>query len=82
MSYRAGIRGLAHLGLPDGDPHIFCDRCGVRRSMTRPTTGSPYAWFFDGKAAPGWQCIYDKATHTRTDYCQNCKAVVGARGTR
>lgn len=41
MAYRAGTTGLGHLGIPDDEPHWFCE-CGKWRFPARPSpVGGP-----------------------------------------
>lgn len=73
MSYSCGIDiGVAVLlGTQPCEPHIWCDKCGTERGVTKPS-GRPYGWFLDGKAAPGWKIVRDE--DTRLDFCPDCKA--------
>lgn len=70
MTYIAGTHGLSGLGIPDDDPRITCDTCGL---IYRVLAGShaPPKWFLDGKAPAGWRI--DRETGHRLDYCPCCK---------
>ena len=71
MSYRAGIG--PGLGIPPGEPHIYCDKCGRTAPVTPANApGLPYKWFLNGKAKPGW-AGGSNADHTRWDLCPDCK---------
>jgi hypothetical protein len=67
MSYRAKTRGLANIGVPDGDNRIVCDGCGKERSALKPH-GFRYAWLINIHKVPGWFKII-KHEFTRSDYC-------------
>lgn len=72
MTYHAGIgEGLRAFGLMPCDPHLTCDGCGVVRSVTM-ANGMPFAWFLDGKRAPGWTMA--RVDDLRRDWCPRCKA--------
>lgn len=78
MSYLAGSQGLsAMMGIADDSPHITCDGCSLRRSVLKDH-GLPYAWFMNGKPAPGWSlkrvdAAADGTGFKRTDLCPRCK---------
>lgn len=40
MHYRAGTSGFSHLGIPDSDPHWYCE-CGEWRFPARPGRNGP-----------------------------------------
>lgn len=70
MTYRAGTHGLAKHGLPDSEPRITCDICGLVHRVER-ASGLPYAWFLAGKAPPRWRRAQRDCL--RVDYCPACK---------
>lgn len=74
MTYRCKIgHGLEHLGImPTSEPAIYCDGCGLRRSVSsRRCSWVAAKWFLDGRPAPGWTGgrLPDG---TREDYCPEC----------
>lgn len=74
MSYRAGMYGLDHLGIPSGDPSITCDCCGVTvplESFCKRRVGVPPAWLLDRKPIPGW-AFAAPTEWTRLDACPPC----------
>ena len=71
MSYRAGTRGLAKIGIPDDDAHINCDSCGLRLDLNRFRFGPPL-WLLDGKHPPKWDGGKNESG-TRWDKCPKCK---------
>ena len=75
MGYRAGI-GYAlarELGVAPGEPHIFCDNCGLRRTVKKNKNSYATAnWLLNGKAAPGW-AGGRQGNGKRLDYCPGCK---------
>jgi len=73
MSYRAGIFGFEHLGIPSGVPRLICDGCGLVWIL--PTNRPPPAWFLAKEAKPGWSTSKDG--DTRKDYCSICKSKDG-----
>lgn len=70
MSYHCGTQGLTGLGIPDGEPRITCDTCGVIKRL--PSDRVPPAWFMNGKAAPGWS-LSRTANGGRIDTCPECR---------
>lgn len=68
MTYHAGTRGLAHIGIPDGDPRITCDAPGCDATWHIPLGRPPPTWFLDGKRKPGW-AGGRRADGTRWDRC-------------
>ena len=57
------------------EPRITCDGCGLVRDVKKPS-GLPFAWFLDGKAAPGWKLVridLDDGTLVRRDHCPRCR---------
>lgn len=72
MSYRAGTRGLAALGIPDSEPRVICDGCGVVLHA-RTRSGGPPAWLLNGTAPKGWAGGRNE-DGTRWDRCPRCKA--------
>jgi hypothetical protein len=78
MSYQAGIGpSLAtQLGIVPRGPHIFCDGCGVIRSIETKTSYAAQ-WFLKGRHAPGWSLVRtenEDGSVTRVDLCPKCKA--------
>lgn len=73
MGYRAGVSAqlAAMVGRVGNEPHIYCDGCGVTRSVYRGRSYQPAAWFLNGKAAPGWSGGRCK-DGTRHDLCPDC----------
>ena len=73
MSYHCGVGpGLEKtLGVAPCEPHIACDGCGAERPVTK-NHGAPYAWFLDGKAAPGWTSV-QRPGFAREDWCPTCR---------
>lgn len=67
MSYRAGVHGLDHLGIPSDDAKITCDGCGLVWYVPHMR---PPNWFLDGKAKPGWYRL--TKVNERLDYCPTC----------
>lgn len=72
MSYRAGTNGLQAIGIPNGEPRIICDGCGLERSVTLKS-GIPASWFLDNRAAPKWKLVRTEEPFRREDYCPRCK---------
>lgn len=73
MSYRSGIGPelAARLGGEACDPHVKCDRCGVRHGCgTRQRFAA--AWFLDGKPPPGWKGNRKEGAERR-DWCPKCR---------
>lgn len=69
MSYRVGVGvGMRRLGF---EPAIICDGCGLVRNILSGRRMVPPAWFFDGKAPPGWARKYDEGR--RRDLCPECR---------
>ena len=84
MTYRAGTYGMGRIGIPDGEPRIECDGCGLVYYIRQP----PPAWFLDGKGPRGWQTVRHETPNAvqRRDWCPRCKGnedasrVLGERG--
>lgn len=75
MTYRGGTGGLGKLGIPDSEPRLICNGCGVERPVAT-RAGTPPAWLLDRKAAPGWKLIrieHEDGRIERLDWCPACK---------
>ena len=74
MTYQCGIgSSMRRLGFEPCDPHIRCDGCSLQLPVTNPRRMAPYAWFLNGKAAPGWQTERLDDGTRRMDWCPSCK---------
>ena len=75
MAYQVGIdaRMGALIGRPACDPHLSCDGCGIVRPVAGPR--GPFAWFLDGKRAPGWT-MAPRDGKPRRDWCGACSATL------
>lgn len=70
MSYRAGTRGMAALGIPDADARVTCDDCGEVLPVG-PFRRGPPLWLLDGRAPPKWRGGR-RPDGTRWDRCPRC----------
>lgn len=70
MSLRSGSHGLAHLGIPDDDPRLICDWCGMAL-YARAGAGGPPRWLLSGKPPKGWRGGL-REDGTRLDMCPGC----------
>jgi hypothetical protein len=68
--YRCGTRGMAHLGIPDGEARVICDSCGeIKLCKTR--FGLSPEWWMKGKGPPGW--IVEKIEDgVNRHFCPRC----------
>lgn len=75
MTYYAGTYGLGPIGIPNDEPRIVCDGCGLVRYVMSARDKAFPIWFLNGKQPPRWSrvnegTIVDPAVR---HYCKDCK---------
>lgn len=81
MTYRSAVFGFEKYGVRSHpEPTIYCDGpgCSERMPVRRGNSDIPWAWFLDGKAAPGWTVSNPHGGTARIDLCPKCKHTDGS----
>jgi len=70
MSYRVGVN---FFGRDARAPRVLCDSegCDAARPVAPINSSRPYAWFLNGRPAPGWSGGRTDAGGRR-DFCPAC----------